>query len=82
MKATDLKIGVTYHNGKEGPRSYSARKILKMNAQYFEPFTGRTWYDGIEYEQVEGRYKGGKSVLSAVSFAKWAKGEVEEEEAK
>lgn len=78
MKAENLKIGVTYHNGKDGPRSYSVRRILRMKVQYLEPFTGLIFNDGVEYEQIAGRYKGNKGVLSATSFAKWAKGEVKE----
>lgn len=77
MKKTDIKIGVTYHNGKTGNRSYSARKVIELNVTYLDGMYGKL-HDGVKYEQTAGPYKGKTCTLSAKSFAVWAKGEVEE----
>lgn len=71
MKPHEIEVGKIYHNGKEGPRSYSARKVVATNVRY-SSFT-----DGVKFMQVEGRYKGEESVISMPSFATWAKGEVQ-----
>ncbi|OMF76670.1 hypothetical protein [Paenibacillus glucanolyticus] len=77
MKPSLIQVGVTYHNGKEGPRSYSARKVLRTGVPYSDWMYGFK-NDGIEYEQIAGKEKGKTFVLSLKSFAQWAKGEVKE----
>ncbi|MEY9096327.1 hypothetical protein ABH899_004977, partial [Paenibacillus sp. RC84] len=54
MSPQDIEVGKTYHNGKEGPRSYSARKVMGIGVRWFEPFNGRMRHDGVEYMQVAG----------------------------
>lgn len=76
MKAAQIEIGKTYHNGKTGARSYSEREVLELSVPYLEAFTGIRWHNGVRYKQTAGRFKGETSVLSDTSFAKWAKGEV------
>lgn len=76
MSPHEIEVGRTYHNGKEGPRSYSARKVIAVGVKTTD-WDGTEYSDGVRYEQVAGKYKGDKSVLRMGSFAKWAKGEVE-----
>jgi hypothetical protein len=71
VSPNEIEVGKVYHNGKEGPRSYSARKVLAQNVKY------SGFNDGVRFEQIEGRYKGEITVISMPSFASWAKGEVE-----
>lgn len=78
MKPSLIKVGVTYHNGKEWPRSYSARKVLRTGVPYSDWLYGHRT-DGIEFEQISGKGKGKTFVLSLKSFAQWAKGEVKED---
>jgi hypothetical protein len=70
MSPREIEVGKTYHNGKQGPRSYSARRVVALNVRY-SSFT-----DGIRFLQIAGRFKGEESVISMSSFATWAKGEV------
>lgn len=74
MSPKEIKVGKSYHNGKQGPRSYSERKVIAMNITTYWPGGGIK--DGVRYEQVAGMYKGQITVLSLASFASWAKGEV------
>lgn len=67
MKPAEIKVGKTYHNGKTGPRSFSARKVLETGVRY------SSFNDGVKFLQVEGRYKGETSIISMASFASWAK---------
>ncbi|MFD7521421.1 hypothetical protein [Paenibacillus chitinolyticus] len=71
MSPHEIEVGKTYHNGKDGPRSYSARKVLKLNVK-------GPWgiVDGVRYLQVKGPYSGEETVIRLSSFASWAKGEV------
>lgn len=71
MSPHEIEAGKTYHNGKEGPRSYSARKVIARDVKY------SSFNDGVRFEQIAGRYKGETSVISMPSFASWAKGEVQ-----
>ncbi|MBU7320292.1 hypothetical protein [Paenibacillus oleatilyticus] len=71
MSPNEIEVGKTYHNGKQGPRSYSARKVTEI-------FDGREG-KRILFLQVSGRYKGTTETLSLHSFARWARGEVSQE---
>jgi hypothetical protein len=75
MRQADIKVGVTYHNGKTGNRSYSAREVLQTGAPYTDWMYGKM-RDGVKYKQIAGPYKGQTHTLSPRSFAQWAKGEV------
>ncbi|QUL57551.1 hypothetical protein KDC22_14370 [Paenibacillus tritici] len=75
MRQADIKVGVTYHNGKTGNRSYSAREVLKTGAPYMDWMYGKM-RDGVKYKQIAGPNKGWILTLSPRSFAQWAKGEV------
>lgn len=68
MKTSEIKKGRVYHNGKAGPRSYSAREVLDIVNHH-----GTT---KVKFMQVEGRYKGEQSSITLASFSNWAKGEV------
>ncbi|MFS0841235.1 hypothetical protein [Paenibacillus sp. 1P03SA] len=76
MSPQEIEVGKTYHNGKEGPRSYSTRKVLDIGVRWFEPFNARMRHDGVEYRQVAGPGKGGVYILPMETIARWAKGEV------
>lgn len=73
MKKSDIKPGITYHNGKTGNRSYSARKVISLNAERRDWYSGIT-HDGVKYEQIAGPYKGETNIISEQSFSQWAKG--------
>jgi hypothetical protein len=71
MKQTEIKEGLTYHNGKSGNRSYSARKVKRM--------VERIGFIAVDYEQIVGRFKGESVWIRLDSFAQWAKGVVNDE---
>lgn len=78
MKKNEIEVGVTYHNGKTGNRSYSARKVIELGTTYRDWYQG-ILHDGVTYEQIAGPYKGQTCTLSSKAFAAWAKGRVGEE---
>lgn len=78
MKKSEIKVGVTYHNGKTGNRSYSSREVLEIGRIANEKF-GWVYPDGLRYKQVIGRYAGEEGIISFSAFAQWAKGRVGEE---
>ncbi|MEC0170850.1 hypothetical protein [Paenibacillus graminis] len=78
MRQADIKVGVTYHNGKTGNRSYSARKVVELGVAYRDWMYG-LMHDGVKYEQIAGPSKGNTHTLSIKPFSQWAKGEVQAE---
>ncbi|SDJ62034.1 hypothetical protein [Paenibacillus naphthalenovorans] len=78
MSPNEIKVGATYHNGKSGPRSYSARKVVEMNLPVVHlTYPERKSDTGVRFIQVAGPYKGKEFTYPLESFAKWAKGVVE-----
>lgn len=78
MKKADIQVGVTYHNGKTGIRSYSARKVVELGVAYRDWMYG-VMHDGVKYEQIAGPYKGQICTINSKAFSQWAKGPVGEE---
>lgn len=81
MKRTDLKVGVVYSDGKK-----SLRRILAFGPEY-KVYNSQTELDCLKYAVVKGSRGGhdfGKTQAgeqirysTAMSFAAWAKSEVE-----
>lgn len=78
MKKSEIQVGKTYHNGKEGNRSYSSRQVLEISEKMRCPINGWTYPHGVKFKQIKGRYAGDIMAISFEAFAQWAKGEVRE----
>lgn len=79
MKKNEIEVGVTYHNGKTGNRSYSSRQVLEVGGRMSHPLYGVTYPDGVRFKQIKGRNSGEGGVMGFDAFAQWAKGRVGEE---
>ncbi|MEK3717933.1 hypothetical protein [Paenibacillus sp. FSL R7-0333] len=80
MKKADIQVGVTYHNGKTGNRSYSSREVLEIGERLRHPRFEWIYPYGVRFKQVKGAYAGEENVISMDSFSQWAKGRVGEED--
>lgn len=79
MKKNEIEVGVTYHNGKTGNRSYSSREVLEIGKRMQHPRYALTYPNGVRFKQIKGRYAGQEDVIGFDAFAAWAKGRVGEE---
>ncbi|KIL42043.1 hypothetical protein SD70_02315 [Gordoniibacillus kamchatkensis] len=78
MSPREIEVGKTYHNGNQGMLG-TARKVLEMGVHVKHLDGKGTESDtGVRFRQEKGPYSGRIFVIPLVSFAKWAKGEVEE----
>lgn len=79
MKPQDIEVGLTYHNGKDGPRSFSSREVIEMGLPVQHAnLSGTIDNSGVKYLQLKGPYSGQIFIIPLKSFASWAKGIVKE----
>lgn len=75
MKKSEIKVGKTYHNGKQG-RFYSEREVVAEGPEYVL-YRGQENMDCIRYITRKGVGIGNSGNMTRASFAAWAKGIVE-----
>lgn len=75
MKKSEIKVGVTYHNGKTG-RFYSERMVIAEGPEYLL-YDVQEDHDCIRYRVVKGRDVGEEGNMTRTAFARWARGIVE-----
>jgi hypothetical protein len=80
MSPYEIEVGKTYHNGNRGKRG-TARKVLEMgvSVQHWDMYNTVS-NTGVRFLQVKGPYAGEEFTIPLKSFAKWAKGELEDGE--
>jgi len=74
MKKSEIQVGKTYHNGKEG-RWYGERQVIDAGAHLLL-YAGQRETDCIRYRVRRGPNLGGEGNMTRAAFAAWAKGEV------